>query len=309
VAERLSELGEVEKAKALFAEGLRLANQMTNKTGYQRAFFAAQLARVDASAAQAIAKEFKGVRVGGAFRVTLGLRMMEQDPAEALWFWKEMHGIRNVGIFAVCARLPMSDPARAHRFFDRLQLTRLTAFRAECYVFLALGLKARDEPASRQAMDEVLRAFDGLMQERPEQLNSRGGQVAALLPAVERIDPALVPKVFWRYVASRPPFANPRATIVYSPSSLIQYLAWYDRDVAAALFETSRERIERTEDRELASWASEFEAWASFDPHGAVARLEKLPVGPDVSRNDARIRVAGLLGFSHEQYARTMWSD
>jgi len=182
-------------------------------------------------------------------------------------------------------------------------------FGPEFYAFLALGLKPRDASASRRAFDEVLRALDGLLQERPEQLNSRGGQVAALLPAVERLDPALVPEVFWRYVASRPPFANPRTIHTYSPSDLIRYLAWYDREVAAALFEPSRDRIDHTEDRELATWSSEFEAWASFDPRAAVARLEKVPVGPDATTNYARISVASLLGLSHEQRSRTMWSD
>jgi hypothetical protein len=308
-AEQFHELGEVEKAKSLFAEGLRLANQMTAKTERQRAYFAARLAVVDAPGALAIAKEFRGVRVGGAFRFALGLRMMEEDPAEASWSWREMHGIRNVGIFAVLARLSQVDPIRAQRFFDRLQLTRLTAFRADCYAFLALALKSRDESASRRAIGEVLRAFDGLLQERPEQLNSRGGQAGALLPVVERIDAALVPEVFWRYVASRPPFGNPRATIIYSPTDLIQYLAWYDREVAAALFEPSRDRIEHTEDRLLATWSSEFGAWASFDPRAAVARLENVPVGPDASTNAARLRVASLLGLSHEQRSREMWSD
>ncbi len=82
------------RPRPLFAEGLRLANQMTDKKEYRRAYFAAQLALVDAAAALAIAKEFKGVRVGGSYRVVLGLQMMDQDPAEALWFWKEMHGVR-----------------------------------------------------------------------------------------------------------------------------------------------------------------------------------------------------------------------
>jgi hypothetical protein len=130
-----------------------------------------------------------------------------------------------------------------------------------------------------------------------------------LLPAVERIDPALVPEVFWRFVASRPPFTNPRTISTYSPSDLIEDLAWYDCDVAAALFEPSRDRIEHTEDRELATWSSEFEAWASFDPRAAVARLEKVPVGPDASTNTARLRVASLLGLSHEQRSRKMSSD
>ena len=40
--------------------------------------------------------------------------MIEQDPAEALWSWREMHGIRNGGIFAVLARLSQVDPIRAN---------------------------------------------------------------------------------------------------------------------------------------------------------------------------------------------------
>ena len=111
-AEHLHELGESEKARPLFAEGLRLANQLPNKKEYHRAYFAAQLAPVEPTAALAIAKEFKGVKVGGSFRVVLGLQMMDHDPAEALWFWKEMHGLRGVGIDAVLTRLPMGDPAR-----------------------------------------------------------------------------------------------------------------------------------------------------------------------------------------------------
>ena len=146
--------------------------------------------------------------------------MMDQDPAEALWFWKEMHGLRSVGIRAVFARLPMGDPAQAQRFFDRLRADELDGrSRSEFYAFLALGLKASDASASRRAMDEVLLAIDGLMKERPEQLQTGP---ANLLPIIERIDPALVPEVFWRYVASRPPSANPRTISVYSPTDLIR---------------------------------------------------------------------------------------
>ncbi len=182
----------------------------------------------------------------------------------------------------------------------------MRSFRADYYSYLALGLKSRDESASRRAFDEVLRAFDGLLQERPEQLHSSHW---SLLPVIERIDPALVPEFFWRYVASRPPSGNPRTISVYSPRDLIQHLAWYDREVAAALFDSSRDRIEHTEDRELATWSSEFEAWASFDPRGAVARLERVPVGPDPSPNDARIRVADSLGISRKRHLQSLLPD
>ena len=182
----------------------------------------------------------------------------------------------------------------------------LTGLRDDFYAFMALGLKASDLPASRRAFEEVLQAVDGLLRERPEQLQRPAGD---LLPVVERIDPSLVPELFWRYVASRPGFANPRTTSIYSPSFLIRHLARYDREVAEVLFEPSRARLEHTEDRELATWVSEFETWSSFDPRGAVARLERLPVAPDPSPNDTRIRVAALLGPSNRERLRRIWPD
>jgi len=224
-----------------------------------------------------------------------------------LWFWKEMHGLRSVGIMAVFARLPMGDPARAQRFFDQLGTTNLRSFRSDFYAFLALGLKAKDASASRRAVDEILLTMDGLVNERPEQLQR---QSRNLLPIIERIDPALVPEVFWRYVASRPPSGNPRAiSVYYSLTDLIRHLACYDREVAAALFESSRLRIEHTADQELATWDSEFEAWSSFDPRAAAARLEKIPVGAGPSPNDARIRVASSLGLSDKQRLQTLWPE
>jgi hypothetical protein len=58
MAERYFDLGEKEMAKKLFAEGLRIANQLPDKTNQVRGTFAARLARVDLPAALAIAKGF-----------------------------------------------------------------------------------------------------------------------------------------------------------------------------------------------------------------------------------------------------------
>ncbi len=174
-------------------------------------------------------------------------------------------------------------------------------------MFLVLGARERDEFAARQALDEGLRRINRLMQERPEQLEFIAG---SLLPIVERIDPARVPELFWRDVASRPPFGNPRTISAYSPSYLNQHLAWYDREVAAALFEPSRARMEHTEDRELATWSNEFLAGSLFDPRAAVARLEKVPVSSDPGKdaNAARTFVATFLGLPYEARWRRIWS-
>ena len=146
-----------------------------------------------------------------------------------------------------------------------------------------------------RALDEGSAASTGSCGSSPSDARPSPG---AMLPVVERIDPAMVPEIFWRHVASRPTSGNPRTISAYSPSHLIAHLAWYDREVAAALFEPTRERIEHAEDRELATWRAEFLAWSLFDPRAAVARLEKVPVSddPDSNANAARIAVASSLG-------------
>ena len=72
-----------------------------------------------------------------------------------------------------------------------------------------------------------------------------------LLPLVEQIDPALVPSLFWRIVATRPSVGNPRDVPgdveKHWSSRLVAVLGWYDRDVAAAL-STHSGRLEHTDD-------------------------------------------------------------
>ena len=150
----------------------------------------------------------------------------------------------------------VADPARARRIMGYLPSL------PEHYdlpVYLALAEKGRDEAAVGRLLDEALQRIDRRMKEPPGGVEP---SISYVLPVVERIDPTRVPEFFWREVASRQALDNPRTIRLYSPIEVIPYLAWYDREVAAALFEPTRERIERTEDRELATWAREFEAWS-----------------------------------------------
>jgi hypothetical protein len=130
-----------------------------------------------------------------------------------------------------------------------------------------------------------------------------------VLPLVEQIDPALVPELFWRALATRLPTGNPRAVHDVSPAALVGLLGWYDREVAAALFEPIRERIEHTDDVELARWWIEFEGWSTIDPRAAVTRLEQVPVTAALENTAdlARSGVALLLGMTREQRVRQVW--
>jgi hypothetical protein len=250
----------------------------------------------------AIAGDFKGRRLGGRGEVAYGVVLLQKDPADCLVFWKEMRSLPESIYETIVWKIGSNDPARGRRVIETLMPRR----RPLVTIYGALAEMQRDESAAHRLVEEGLHGIDRIMNEQPEGFESLTGEV---LPVVERIEPELLPEFFWREVASRQRFDNPRSIGVYSPSYLIRYLAWYDREVAAALFEPSRLRIESADDRELASWGSEFEAWSCFDPRAAVDRLERVPVSRErsVSANAARIYVATLLGLPYEQRLKNIW--
>lgn len=304
VAARWHELGEVEKARALFAEGRRLADQMPEKKTRERAYFAVQLAMVDPEAALAIARDFKGARVGGSFKISIGLQAIEHDPSDGIFFWRETRSLPwHPPLGGYAWKLALADRERARRIMGSVPtIERLI----EIPVYLALAEKGRDEAAVRASLDEAMQRID-----RDVDGTTRGSlfPIGQWLPVVERIDPTIVPEFFWREVASRQALDNPRTIRLYSPIEMIPYLAWYDREVAAALFEPMRDRIERTDDRELATWAKEFAAWSHFDPRGAFARLERVPVREDDApdANAARVEVARWLGMDGHRRLDALW--
>ena len=62
---------------------------------------------------------------------------------------------------------------------------------------------------------------------------------------------------------------------------MIEELAVYDREVAAALLQPALAHMETTDPKELAAWSFEFLAWAQIDPRAAVAHLEQTPIPED----------------------------
>lgn len=307
VAERWHELGEGEKAKGLFAEGIRLGKDIPPR----RALFAARLAHVDLPAALAIAKELKFPGTGGwsTNRVfwNIAQHLAAENPAEAERVLRSVpqEPGRLWLPLAIAWKMATTDPARARRLVDEAQ--RFDDH-PQAYLFLALGLKARDPAAADAAFQKGIQGIDRLMKEGME-YSAMGGGRGVLLPLVEQIDPALVPEVFWRAVATRPPIGNPRSRRDRLLVELVMLLGWYDRDVAAALFEPIRVAMERTDDLDLAGRAIEFQGWSILDPRAAVARLEQVPIATGPGANTARELVAVILGLSYQDRWRRVWSD
>jgi Carboxypeptidase regulatory-like domain len=320
LADRWYELGEKEKAKTLLAEGLVLANQVANKTARSRGRFAARLARVDLPSALAIAKEFRASRTVESERWVLWnivFQLAADNPAEAERVLRQIP--QETGQYwlpsAIAWKLAGVDPARARRLVEEAQ--RYYYFPQQ-FLFLAHGAKSRDPAVAHQAFQAAIEGIDRLMKEGEgyslvlDTLMLEAREV--FLPIVEQIDPALVPELFWRVVATRPSVGNPRDVpgdvAKHWSSRLVAVLGWYDRDVAVALFEPIRAQLEHTDDLALARSPEEFLAWLIFDPRAAVARLKQVPVDPKFelySGRPARFQVADMLGRSRETRWRLSW--
>ena len=232
----------------MFAEGLKVANQINDKKDSNRGLFAARLARVDLPAALQIAREFAGDRQESHVLGNIAFHLAVENPAEAERLWSQTGRMSRRGIDAeICWKLAGSDPVGARRALEGMPWIDQ---KPDFFVNLALGSKERDPSVSRAAFETGLRGLDRIMQELPERYQMFAG---VLLPAVERIDPALVPEMMWRDVASRPPIAHGRVGEGYSPTRLIAQLAFYDREVAAVA--SSRSRYEsRSSTPILPSW-------------------------------------------------------
>jgi Carboxypeptidase regulatory-like domain len=305
VASRLYELGEVDKAKALCAEGLRRAKE-SNDQSFRRRSFLALLARLDLPAALDLARPHAQERPYGSLMIgSIAFGLAWDNPAEAQRFLSQYppEHARDWLTPTVTWKIATLDPVRARQLVESL---RGDPDHPEHQICLALGAKGRDETIARQAIQEGLRGLDRLM---PAEALRVSQTAERLLPIAEAIDPGLVPELFWRAIAARYPSGNPRRLDKSLPSYPIRFLCWYDRDVAAALFEPTRQRLEKATDKELIHATDEFETWCLFDPRAAVARLEKVPM-PSVNPNDNRLRIYVIekLALDHEQRWIKTWN-
>ena len=99
---------------------------------------------------------------------------------------------------------------------------------------------------------------------------------------------------------------DPRSVRDEFSSRQVALLAWYDRDVAAVLFDSVRTGMEQMDDLELAGSSVDFLGWSMFDPRAAVARLEDLRVASEPRDLLVEgLRLARLLHRLTEQLPQT----
>ena len=184
VADRWFELGEIERAKGLFAEGLKITSQLSDKTDSSRS---ASRRGWREWTCRPLWRSPRISRASGgkvAFSVispTVLPRRTRPNPSES--------GVSPGGwadwaprTRTLAWKLGGIDPAGPRALEGMPWIDQ----RPELFLYLALGAKAHNESASRQAFETAMQGIDRMLRERPERYVIIGG---SLLPVVERIDP------------------------------------------------------------------------------------------------------------------------
>jgi hypothetical protein len=306
VAERWLELGEVARARALFAEGRELAGQFADKSAPHLGYFAARLARVDLPGALRIAEGIADRERREEALGNMAARIAAESPADVEGVLDRIREPRNrvPGTYRACQKMAAVDPARARRIAGKLPAP---AFRADALIFLAVGLKDRDRAGAVATVREALAEFDRFLAAEAEG-PIRGMQVAAPMPLVEAIDPGLVPEFFWRTLATRPPSGDPRRAQDYPTLNVIPFLARYDREVAAALFRPFLAQMGAIDDPGTSRYR-DFLAWSLIDPRAAAARLAAIAPSPKPDANSNRLltEVADSLARPPDKRWLSIW--
>jgi hypothetical protein len=304
VAERWYELGEIERARALFAEARAVADGFANKSDPILGLFAARLSHLDLPGALRIAEGIADQDRRDDALGNIAARIAAENPAEVEGVLGRIPNPlgRIPGTFRACQKMAAVDPARARRIAER---TQGAMFRADALLFLAVGLKGRDRRAAVATVRDALAEIDRFLAEGNED-PFRGRQIAATLPLVEQVDPALVPEFFWRVLSTRPRIDDPRRAKDYPSLRLVPFLARYDRDVAAVLFDPSLAEMNQLDEPGTKQY-SEFVAWSLIDPRAAATRLKAIAPSRerDANSNWTFTGVADCLALSGE--ARWKW--
>ncbi len=278
-------------------EGLKLSKEL----GAQP-FVVPIVALADPAAAVALAKEVatKIPNRAGRVYMLLAREIAAENPAEAERIWGLIPSKldREHALLGVVPKIAEVDPERAWRITDS---ARQEFDHPQRYLFLAHGLRSRDPAVRARAFYAAMDGFDRQISD--VNVKSIGVlrvfQVA--LPFVEQVEPALVPEYFWRILALRPARGDVNDWEVSVASELAVLLAWYDRDVARALFQPMLAILEQGNELPLRQRIAGYLAWSMFDPTAAVAQLENMPLDLSLEnpRANLRFRVAELLAMPH----------
>jgi hypothetical protein len=308
VAGLLLDLGEAERARAVFAEGLALARKLGPDGSDAIAVFASRLGQVDLAAALELIGHDDGEDDYALAIGNLAARIAATQPAEAERLIGTIRGRRRGlgAVFRACQNMAPADLSRARRIATALDDAGM---RSAALIFAAYGLPASERTAPRDLIiRQALRGFD-----RSSGPADRGRWLLpALMPLAEAMDPALVPEFFWRTIADLGVANDPRSEYGrYDVLGQAILLARYDRAVAAALLEPAAKASPARGHDAGEMTPSEVILLGVIDPRRAAAAVEAMPEPTDLGTDGAnwsRIILSEAIGDDDTGRWKRIWS-
>ncbi len=309
VAGRMLDLDMPDRARRLLDEARPLAESMAGATsgGRARGAFAECLARVDPANALAMTEDLVDPGAFDRCRLRIARSVARRDPAMAGRALASLRDPRSMAraLPALCHALAPVDPDLALRLIEH------AGGDDPCLPPYALGMMAlavsdTDKPRATAWLREAFDRLSDLADAGPSPPGAPhdpADVAAALLPAAERVDPGLVPELFWRAVSLHAPRPVPDDR---SEAVLALLLARYDRPVALAIFGPLTARALEAPESDLRPLIA---AAAVLDPALALRIIDELPEAPDLTfhrpRNVARLALADALARG----APACWDD
>jgi hypothetical protein len=315
VAEHWLELGERDRARILFADGLKLVETLPKPKRTDAGGLLTHLAWLDPKAPVELLRGVGPERWHERMLANIAIRLAHEHPAEAEKLLGEIRepSWREISAPRICRRMARIDPDRARRIASSLPGASERAF---AWTFLAMGLRRADPAAARAALAQAVRDLEAVSPGEPREYWTANA-AASILPLVEQIDADRVEEVFWRAVAHESLDEDPRDDLGSDASGhrvdLPLLLSRYDRGVAATLLEPALAYIRglpaRAEGNDLTPGI--ILALACVDPRRAVEVVEGLPKARTLSINDptnwARQTLADHLARPPDRRWMSVW--
>ena len=275
VADRLIDLGEVDRARTpRRGPADRPTPSPGSSGGPARAAFAECLARLDPANALALTEDLVDPAPFDRCRLRIARRWPAATRRKPPGSWPRSatRGPRPGPCPRSATRWPRSTPRWPGRLIAQARGDD-PCLPAYALGMMALAVAEPDKPAATAWLRE---AFDRLAElaaagpPPPGAPHDPAAVAAALLPVAERVDPRLVPELFWRAASLHAPrpVAEARSDAVFA-----LLMARYDREVALAFFEPLAARALAAPDADLEPLVA---AAAVLDP-ALAARLVDEP--------------------------------
>jgi hypothetical protein len=299
VACRWVELGRSDRARRLLRTLRPMAEELACGTlgACARSEVVSCLSRVEPLEALALAEDLIDPATYDHCRLEIALALAGRDAVAGARLVEELRDARSLAraLPRLCHAYALDAPEAARRWVARVERDD-PGLAAYAVGMMGLGTLPRDRAGALGLLTE---AFDRL--ERlasvgttpPGSIRDPASIAAALLPAVERVDPSRLAEFFWRAVSFPGPRTGPRVRL---DAERVLFLARYDRDVAETLFEPLLAKASSVAEADFPPFLA---AARVLDPKLGPRIVAELPDAPDTSftqpKNEATLILAGLL--------------